>query len=202
MFFVEPANTTTALLAGLHDAHNGVAWSSFDRLYRPILLGFLRRSGLTENDAADIAQETLLCFVRDYRAGKYRRASGRLRSWLIGIARCRLADQRRAAMRRGAMRGESVMSAIPDDDSDAGTLWEQEQRRVVFQQAVSELRETSRFDDRTIRAFERVVLLREPVERVADELGLTPQEIYNAKNRIVDRLRVLVKRYDEEPLMP
>ena len=186
--------TTTELLAGLHQQADGAAWDEFDRRYRPILVGFLRRSGLNETDAADVAQETLACFVRDYRQGMYDRRQGRLRSWLIGIARCRLADLRRAVQRRGVVRGESAMDGLADDH-DADAIWEAEERRFIFEQALAELRETTRFSARTLEAFERVVVRQEPIEAVSAEMGLTPQEIYNVKNRVVERLREIVKRY-------
>lgn len=189
-------NTTTDLLNGLHDQQNRAAWTEFDRRYRPILIAFMRRMGLNETDAADVAQETLTSFVQDYRQHKYDRQQGRLRSWLIGIARCRLADMRRAAGRRRELQGESAIASLPDD-TDVESVWEAEQRRFIFEQAVGELRETTRFSERTIEAFERAVLRREPIDAVSAELGLTPQEIYNAKNRVVERLREIVKRYEE-----
>lgn len=189
--------TTTDLLAGLHECDNRTVWDEFDRRYRPILVGFLGRMGLNASDAADVAQDTLACFVQDYRQGKYDRQQGRLRSWLIGIARCRLADWRRAKGRRRELRGESAIGNVPDD-SDADAAWEAEQRRVVFEQAIADLRETTRFNERTIAAFERVVLRQEPVEIVSAELGLTAQEIYNAKNRVVEKLREIARRYDDD----
>jgi RNA polymerase sigma factor (sigma-70 family) len=182
--------TTTDLLAGLHQPGNRSAWDEFDRRYRPILIGFLRRMGLDETDAADVAQETLTCFVQDYRQ------QGRLRSWLIGIARCRLADLRRVTGRRRERRGESAIKGLPDE-TDADSVWEAEERRFIFEQALAELRKTARFSERTIGAFERVVLRQEPMDTVSAELGLTPQEIYNVKNRVVERLRAIVQRYEE-----
>lgn len=187
--------TTTELLDGLHQSGNRAAWSEFDRRYRPILVAFLRRMGLNETDAADVAQDTLACFVKDYRLHKYDRQHGRLRSWLIGIARCRLVDARRATRRRFEVRGESAIQGMPDD-CDAESIWEIEERRFIFEQAVAELRQTTRFNEKTIEAFDRVVLKQEAVESVSAHLGLTAQEIYNAKNRVVDRLREIVKRYE------
>lgn len=189
-------NTTTELLDGLHQQGNRAAWSEFDRRYRPILVGFLRRMGLDENDAGDVAQDTLICFVQDYRQNKYDRQSGRLRSWLIGIARCRLADRRRVERRRREMRGVSAIADLPGE-AEAESIWEAEERRFIFEQAIGELRSTSRFNERTLEAFERVVLRHEPIETVSTQLELTPQEIYNAKNRVVERLREIVKRYEE-----
>lgn len=189
--------TTTALLDGLHEPANRAAWGEFDRRYRPILIAFLQRMQLNESDAADVAQETLTCFVQDYRAKKYDRTQGRLRSWLIGIARCRAIDLRRSKGRRRELRGESAIDQV-SDDFDAEAVWEAEQRRFIFEQAIAELRSSTRFNERTIDAFDRVVLRHEPVDTVAEELGLTAQEIYNAKNRVIERLREIVKRYEDD----
>lgn len=187
--------TTTNLLAGLHDCGNRAVWEEFDRRYRPILVGFLCRMGLNASDAADVAQETLTHFVQDYRDHKYDRERGRLRSWLIGIARYRLADWRRAAGRRRELRGESAIGAL-SDGADAEAAWEAEERRFIFEQALTELRQATSFNERTIAAFERVALNREPIDVVAAALGLTPQAIYNAKNRVVEKLREIVARYE------
>lgn len=190
------ARTTTELLAGLHERGNRAVWDEFDRRYRPIVIGFLCRMGLNVSDAADVAQETLACFVEDYRRGHYDRQQGRLRSWLIAIARYRLADWRRAAARRRELRGESAIEELPDQD-DADAAWEEEERRQIFEHAVAELRQTTRFNERTIAAFERVALRQESIELVSAELGLTPQEIYNAKNRVIEKLREIMRRYDD-----
>jgi RNA polymerase sigma-70 factor, ECF subfamily len=188
------ATTTTGLLAGLYDSDNQEIWEEFDRRYRPILIGFLHRMGLNDTDAADVAQETLTCFVQDYRRHKYDPRQGRLRSWLIGIARCRLADMRRLAGRRRELRGESAFDTLSEDD--VAGAWEAEERQFILEQAIADLRQNTRLTERTITAFERVMLRSEPIERVSAELGLTPQEIYNAKNRVVEKLREIVQQYE------
>jgi hypothetical protein len=49
--------TSNALLQALFDTHNGATWRLFDARYRPILLRFARRLGLSTDDAADVAQD-------------------------------------------------------------------------------------------------------------------------------------------------
>ena len=187
-------STTSLLLDGLRDEDNRVVWEEFDRRYRPILYGFALRLRLEPADAADVAQETLLRFVQEYRAGKYDRGQGRLRAWLIGIARYRIADVRRDQARKRIARGESAMGELVGED-EAERLWDLEQRRFIFHSALAELRGSSRLNERTIEAFERVVLRRQPVREVAAELGVTPQEIYDAKSRVVEKLRESLQKY-------
>lgn len=192
---VSSVATTSAMLRGLKNEDDSAVWDEFDRRYRPILYGFARRLGADEADAADVAQETLLRFVQEYREGRYDRGRGRLRAWLMGIAKFRVADLKRARARRRTTRGESAMIDIVDDD-EASRLWDAEQRRFVYERAIAELRASSRVAPRTIEAFERVVLHQEDARDVADRLGVTPQEVYDAKSRVVDKLRELLPRYE------
>ena len=186
--------TTSTLLDGLHDECDGAAWVEFDQRYRPLLLGFARRMGLDDNDAADVAQETLVRFVRAYRAGEYHRGQGRLRSWLVGIVKYRITDLKRAVARRRVTRGQSAIGDIPDDGA-LDEVWESEQRRVIFDRALEELRRTTRLADATLEAFERLVVRNEPVNIVAEALGMTPQELYDAKSRVVAKLRRVLEKH-------
>jgi hypothetical protein len=93
------------------------------------------------------------------------------------------------------VRGASAIDVLADD-AEAEALWSVEERQFIFLQAVAELKRTAKFNPRTIEAFERVVLRVEPIEKVSAELGLSPQEIYNAKNRVVERLREIVSRHE------
>ena len=71
--------TNTVLLLGLAEPDNQAAWSEFDARYRPVLVAFARRLGMQEAEAQDVAQDTLLRAVQDFRQGKFDAARGRLR---------------------------------------------------------------------------------------------------------------------------
>ena len=105
---VHPLSTTSALLDGLLEPGNEAIWREFDGRYRPIIFAFTRKLGLDESDAADVAQEAMLRFVQEYRAGKYDRQRGRLRSWIIGIVKYRAADLQRSGAKHRERRGESA----------------------------------------------------------------------------------------------
>ena len=108
--------TTTALLEGLFNADDGVVWQVFDERYRPIMVGIGRRLGLSDSEAEDVAQETLLQFLRDYRANRYDRDKGRLRGWIAGITRHRVIDyQRKRGRRKEKSGGLSSLLEVPDE---------------------------------------------------------------------------------------
>jgi len=187
--------TTTQILESLRDPANGKLWTLFDQRYRPVLLDFARKRGLGEEDAAEVAQETLAQFASDYTNGRYDRTRGRLSSWIIGIASNRIADAGRDARRRRVRRGDSALDALagqgsgdPSDDAD----WQESVRKVIFEKALSNLRSSSRFDERTIKAFELAALRGVPPIASAEACGMTVDEVYVAKNRVIKKLRELV----------
>ena len=183
--------TTTALLEDLHDPANQAVWGEFDARYRPVLVGFARRLGLGEEDAADAAQETLIKFLRSYQAGKYDRGRGRLSSWIIGIARHCIIDQQRAWAARREARGGSALADLPAHDR-LEEFWDAECKREIARRAIQTLRESTRIDARTIQAFELLAFEQRSPAEVAAELNMTTNDVYLAKHRCLKRLRPIV----------
>jgi RNA polymerase sigma-70 factor (ECF subfamily) len=188
--------TTTALLVGLHDSANEPAWEEFDHRYRPILLGFARNLGLSDEDSADIAQETLVRFVQDYREGKYDRSKGRLGAWLVGIARYRILDLRRHRANHHEVNADfDLLDPVKSDQLQA--VWDGEHRKAILREAMKDLRSTSRTDERTIRAFELVAAHGRSPQQVAEELGMSVHDVYLAKSRVSQKLREIVDRLEK-----
>ena len=187
------STTTTQLLDALHDMRDGAVWSEFDARYRPIIFGLARRLGLGEADSAEVAQQTLTEFVRDYQSGRYQRDRGRLRAWLIGIARHRAYDVLRGMRRRREYRGDSGYLGIPAPDG-LTEIWVAERDRSIALRALDELRATSRTTPNALMAFEMVAIQAMPLEEVARDRGMTVDEVYRVKHRITRRLREIVAR--------
>lgn len=198
---IDLTRTTTALLEGLHDVENAEAWASFYGRYVPILIGVSRRLGLSEADAQDAAQETLTAFVKEYRENKYDRDRGRLRAWLLTILRTRVAGQYRAKAVRKEQQGVTFVGGVPDERT-ASEAWDVERRRAILLQAIDELRKVSKTSDQSVQIFEMLARDSRTAQDVADELGLTAQDVYRAKSRVAQRLREVVTKiegvYDAE----
>lgn len=195
MTAISTQTTTTLLLRGLLDTGNTAAWEEFHTRYAPILAAVARRIGLSEADAADICQEALTCFVRDYRDGKYQRERGRLRSWLAALVRYRAIDWLRAKGREPACVGLSAAGQL-SDHREIEAIWDVEQRQAILRAALAEVRRSSRFHDHTLRAFERVGLDNVSAAEVAGELNISVDEVYQAKRRVSQRLREIVTQIE------
>lgn len=181
--------TTTQILADLCDAANSSAWGQLDSRYRPILRRLAVRFDLNGDDAEEFAQQTMVEFSRAYRAGQYERERGRLRSWLIGIARNvgRSLRRRRFA---APLEGDSRLAELPDE-CELTRLWDEGREQVIFAEAMRVLRE-SRLEPMTLQAFEQYALRGRAVEEVADACGMTVDHVYVVKNRLTKRLREIV----------
>ena len=190
---IDLTRTTTQLLNDLHDPQNQQVWETLDSRYRPIILNFVRRLGLSDADAADVAQETLIQFTREYRDGRYDRERGRLRSWIITIARYKVAAVRRAQARGGGpARGDSVIVNL-EDEAELTRIWEVERRTILLRQAMEQLKSTSRTADRTIQAFELLVTRHMAAPAVAEALGMSVHDVYLAKSRCTRKLREILE---------
>jgi len=194
--------TSSELLAGLRDSANQTVWSDYVDRYRPMIVRAVRRSGLTEADAEDVAQSSLLDFSRAYLAGEYDRERGRLRDWLFGIVRNRVRNARRAGGRDPVVEGagDGAAEPIPEGDHPAAPdqferIWEEEWRAAVLRQCSAIVR--GEVQPTTYAAFQGVVVHGRPVPEVAEELGIDREVVYDAKRRILRRLRELRPLLDE-----
>lgn len=185
--------TTTVLLARLFDPDDQAVWLEFDARFRPVIEGLARRVGLSPVDAADVTQETLVCFVRDYRAGKYDRSRGRLRAWVLGIARHQIGELLRRRASRRESRGQSAIVDLSDADQ-LDRYWEEECRQAMLCRAMRALAEEGRIHARTLEAFRKTVIEQRPPEEVAAEMGVTVHSVYLAKHRCLARLRKHLER--------
>ncbi len=186
------ATTTTLLLDSLKDESNQVVWIGFDGRYRPILHGVARRLGLSTEDAADVAQQTLFEFVRDYRLGKYVRGQGRLRTWILSIARHRAIDMLRARRREVA----SGDSDLADADLVTATeaAWDLEAERAIYRQAYGELMANSKTEPGTAELYKLIAERGMSNDAAARECGVSVEQARLANHRMTRRLQAIVAK--------
>lgn len=183
--------TTTTLLEGLLDARNDAVWREFAERYEPVILGIARRLGLNEQDAADAAQETLIRFLQEFRAGKYDREKGRLGAWITSMARFRVADSYRAKARDRKVRGDSAFDFVPTED-DMEKLWDEECRREIIRKAMQRLADGTNLNEQTISLFRGLTLEQKRPTDVAAEHGVSIDVVYKSKQRCLTQLRKII----------
>lgn len=185
--------TTSTILGGLRAFDDRAAWERFVARFRTPIVRLALAQGLAPADADDVAQETLLAFADGFRAGRYDVAKGRLSRWLFGIAyrqvqRARVARGRRAAetpLGDGTTDGALELA----DEAAATRSWDVEWERSILAQCVARAR--VEVQPQTFRAFELTAFENRDAADVASELGVDVKAVYNAKHRLLQRIREL-----------
>lgn len=173
--------TRSSLLSRVRDFGDAAAWGEFDQLYRPLLTGYARRRGLGQAAAEEVAQQCLAAIVDRIRDFRRQRS---FRRWLRGLVTHKVADH---------LRGETRQRHVPwsgrdlPDGLDADEIWERTWNASHVRYFVSGLRDE--FADHTLQAFSLYVLDELPIEEITRRLGMSRNQIYVAKSRVIRRLR-------------
>ena len=196
--------TTETLLAGLA-ANDETRWARFYRDYAPWIENtLLKNTPLSHSDVEDVIHETLVALVALMPAYRHDRArKGAFHSLVLKIAQNKSYDlirretrarKRDAAFADDPAAGPSAAAepSLSLEMSEAD--WQRELcamalRRVLADPAV---RSSSKI------AFRRYAILGEPAERVAADLGLSVNALYQIKNRLTERLSAEVRALESE----
>jgi RNA polymerase sigma-70 factor (ECF subfamily) len=153
------------------------AWERFVHLYTPLLYGWARRSGLNENDAADLLQDVFTILVEQMPTFRYQ-PGGSFRAWLRTVLTNRWRELRRR--KRPVSAAPGALEEIPQPESP-DLPGEAEERTQLVARALSILE--PEFEPATWQAFRQMVLLGQPGNLVARELGLSLNAVYIASSK-------------------
>lgn len=185
--------TTSTILERLRDYENRNAWDQFAERFRQPIVRFARQMGLSSTDAEDAAQETLIAFAEAYRRGQYHRDRGRLSQWLFGIAYRQSLNARRKHARNAAriVRDSSGAARLGEvaDEQAATSHWETVWEESLLDDCLRQVRRE--VEPVTYRAFELSVRDGQPAADVATALEVPVKTVYNAKHRVLKRIREL-----------
>ena len=190
--------TRRSLIARLKNWQDQESWQTFFDTYWKLIYSVAIKSGLSEADAQDIVQETIVAVARQMPGFHYHRSFGSFKTWLLVITRRRIIDHFRKRARVPKQRASEVptetgstalLERIPDPaGGQVDAIWEQEWRENLFAAAVKNVKRS--VEARQFQMFDCYALKGWPVEQVAKNLQATVGQIYTAKSRVA----ALVKR--------
>jgi RNA polymerase sigma-70 factor (ECF subfamily) len=178
------------------DAHE--SWQAFYNAYWSAILRYARKLGLSDDQAQEVLQETMVTLMRVLPNFSYDRRKGKFRNFLLTIVHRRsLAALRRAKglpdvsldsddpWGRQALKELLPAEAVDSAEREAEQLW----REAVMEDCLARLEANPALDDGTFAAFRAYVIERRPAAEVAAEFGLKENALYQIKNRLLRRLR-------------
>lgn len=166
------------------------AFRIITELYAGLVYHWIRKKGLSPQDAQDVSQEVFGSVIRKLKEFHRTNVGQSFRAWIRVITRNKITDHRR--------KNTDVEMAIGGDNPLLGfaTIEKNEEheeheeskhdKAVLYQKAVEFIKEE--FADKDCRAFLMLVVDEIPARDVAEKLGITVNSVYIAKSRILKRL--------------
>ncbi len=189
--------TRRSLVGRLGNLDDNRSWQEFFDLYGGLLYRVARAAGLSDAEAQEAVQETVITVARNVGGLRYDPAQGSFKGWLLQTVRWRIADQFRRRAPAGAatlLGGESAsdggrrtafIDRVPNPSGGGAgfeSLWEHEWRENLLAAALARVRRAA--DPRQFQIFDCYVTKGWPAARVARELGVNIAQVYLAKHRV------------------
>src|SRR5438552_18940671 len=131
--------TRRSLVDRLQNWEDRKHWQEFFDTYWKLIFSAARKSGLTEAEAQEVVQETIITVAKKVGKLQYDPARGSFKGWLLHITRWRIADQFRKrrpladAPRSRDMRRTATIDRVADPAGiDLESAWEEEWRAHVL----------------------------------------------------------------------
>jgi RNA polymerase sigma-70 factor (ECF subfamily) len=185
-----PGQVTPLSLLERVRRHDPEAWRRLVGLYRPLVLAWCTRGGVSATDAEDVAQEVFTAAAAALERFRHDRPGDTFRGWLRAITRNQIVVLFRRGRGRAQAEGgsdawqqlQAVVDPLPGPGED-----ESEELGRLYQQAAELVR--GEFEERTWKAFELTVIEDRDTADVARDLNMTANNVRQAKSRVLRRLR-------------
>jgi RNA polymerase sigma-70 factor (ECF subfamily) len=202
--------TRDSLLNRLKDWQDDASWRDFFNTYWKLVYGVALKAGLTEQEAQEVVQETVITVSRRIAEFKYDPAICSFKTWLLNLTRWRIIDQIRKRPPAGAGHLQfdhnartATIERVPDPAGfDLETVWNKEWEQQILLTAVQAVKR--KVNPEHYQIFHLCVFKEWPVGKVIRELGVSATRVYLAKHRVSALLKreikALERKINREPL--
>jgi RNA polymerase sigma factor (sigma-70 family) len=171
-------------------------WQEFFDTYWKLIYSAARKSGLTETEAQEVVQETVITVAKNISKLRYDPEIGSFKGWLLNITRWRIADQFRKRTPDGQMahrriddtRLTATMDRLPGAvGHDFSQIWEDEWKQNLLSAALTRLKK--KIDPKQFQIFDCYVRKQWPAQKVAERLRVNVGQVYLARHRVTRLLK-------------
>lgn len=189
----------------LKDWQDEASWQEFFSIYENLIRGVAVKSGLSQAEAEDVVQETMVAVAKNIPDFQYDPAVCSFKTWLLNMTRWRITDQIR---RRGPAHGNplpgsvettdtQITGEIVDPDGDKlKAIWDNEWEKRLLEAALSNVKR--RLEPEKYQLFDFYVNKSWAPEKVAKSFNVSVNQVYLAKSRIEKLVKEEVERIQTE----
>lgn len=203
---VDPAATRSSLVSRLHNWSDHGGWQDFFDTYWKLIYAVATKAGLSDAEARDVVQETVVAVAKQMRDGGYDRTKSSFKNWLCLITRRRIIDHFRKRTdpklrpatrdRDDASRTDTVNRAPDPASLDLASVWEEEWRKNLLDAAVERVKQ--KVTPKQFQIFDLSVLRDLPMGEVTKLLKVNPAQVYLARHRVGALVKKEAKRLETQ----
>lgn len=173
-------------------SHDSDAWDRLNRLYTPIVTGWVLRAGVSPANTPDVVQDVFLEIVRSIERFRRDHDGGTFTGWVRVIARRRIADHFRRRSEdpdpAGGTAANLMLQQLPDVQPASSILTDDDAPAAeIIRRGIDLIRDE--FEERTWTAFVKTAVESKSTKDVAEALGMSVGAVYVARSRVTKRLR-------------
>ena len=182
--------TRLSLVERLADREDQANWRDFFETYWKLLYGVARKAGLSDAEAQDVVQETVITVCKNI--GKFDRTAGSFKNWRLQATRWRIADQFRKRepapppRRDDDTRRTATVDRV-EDPCNLEDVWEAEWKQHILSTALERVKR--KVEARHYQIFDCYVVKDWPAQKVARELRVNIAQVYLARHRVGSLVR-------------
>jgi RNA polymerase sigma-70 factor (ECF subfamily) len=195
--------TRATLLHRLKNWQDQASWQDFFDTYWRLIYGVARKAGMNDAEAQDVVQETMFAVAKHIPSFQYDPKLGSFKAWLLNMTRWRILDQFRrrrsgqAAPPNDTETGTAGIEKVPDPAAaQIDQIWEAEWRQNLLAAAMDNVKR--RIDPQKYQIFDFYVNKEWSPEKVAQSFGISIDQVYLAKHRITEALKIEVERLEKQ----
>src|SRR4051812_17776824 len=178
------ATTRRSMVDRLENWNDRKNWQEFFDTYWRLIYSAARKSGLTDAEAQEVVQETVITVAKNVGKLRYDPAVGSFKGWLLNITRWRIADQfrkRTPGVQAHRSIDDTRLTATMDriagsDGRDLNQIWEDEWKQNVLSAALARLKK--KIGPKQFQIFDCYVQKQWPAQKVAEHLRVNVGQVY------------------------
>lgn len=200
--------TRRSLLDRLRDWEDQASWRDFFNIYWKFIYSVAVRSGLSDQEAEDVVQETVLSVAKKMPEFVYDPARCSFKGWLMHVTRLRIIDQlrrRQPAFQQspagdGDSRRTATVERVPDATAGAqqDAAWDDEWERNLVDAALERVKLRVKPEHYQIFYLSAVKGL--GTLEVARMLQVNVGQVYLVRHRLAKEVKREVGRLKAQPL--
>lgn len=203
----DPDATRSSLLRRLQNWQDQGGWQEFFDTYWKLIYAVGMKAGLSDAEAHDVVQETVVAVAKQMREGGYDRTKGSFKNWLCVITKRRIVDHLRRRKPEEKLRPSlppantstttDTLHRVPDPASvEFEAVWSEEWRKNLVDVAIERLKE--QISPKQYQIFDLYVLKNLPLNKVTHLLHVSAALVYVTKHRVNALVRREVRRLEKE----